>query len=169
MERCFTVEAKCFSFSTKAGEPELRLEERRKAFSGFIVLGVQGSAWLMATVKKALKDPDLDFVKYFREDTKALMVRGNGNKAGRFLEVVAYAEGGRKGAIWLPEGRGGWGWSQVVGELRKLLSFLGLKARSSGGGMYSSEGTQKGGELSKAVDLLGATDGSRRVLRWERE
>jgi hypothetical protein len=74
--------------------------------------------------------------------------------------VVAYTEGGRKGAIWLPEGRGGWGWSRVVGELRKLLSFLGLKARSPGGGMYYSEGPQKGGELSKAVDLLGATDGS---------
>ncbi len=118
MERCFTVEAKCFSFSTKAGEPELRLEERRKAFGGFIVLGVQGSAWLMATVEKALKDPGLDFVKYFREDTKALMVRGNGNKAGRFLEVVAYAEGGRKWPIWLLEGRAGWGWSRVVGELR---------------------------------------------------
>jgi hypothetical protein len=85
MERCFIVEEKCFSFSTKAGEPELRLEERRKAFCGFIVLGVQGSAWLLATVEKALKDPGLDFVKYFREDTKALMVRGNGNKAGRFL------------------------------------------------------------------------------------
>jgi hypothetical protein len=159
MERCFTVEAKCFSFSTKAGEPELRLEERRKAFGGFIVLGVQGSAWLMATVEKALKDPGLDFVKYFREDTKALMVRGSGNKAGRFLEVVAYAEGGRKGAIWLPQGRGGWGWSRVVGELRKLLSFLGLKDRSPGGGMSSSEGNPKGGE-SEALDLWGATDGS---------
>jgi hypothetical protein len=50
-----------------------------------------------------------------------------------------------KGAIWLPEGRGGWGWSRVVGELRKLLSFLGLKAQSPGGGISSSEGTPKGG------------------------
>jgi hypothetical protein len=40
MERCFIVEAKCFSFSTMAGELELRLEERRKAYGGFIVLGV---------------------------------------------------------------------------------------------------------------------------------
>jgi hypothetical protein len=102
MERCFTVEAKCFSFSTMAGEPELRLEERRKAYGGFIVLGVQGSVWLMATVEKALKDPGLDFVKHFREDTKALMVRGNGNKAGRFLEVVAYVEGGRKRGYLAP-------------------------------------------------------------------
>jgi hypothetical protein len=41
-----------------------------------------------------------------------------GNKAGCYVEVVAYAEGGRKGAIWLPEGHEGWGWSRVVGELR---------------------------------------------------
>jgi hypothetical protein len=74
--------------------------------------------------------------------------------------VVAYTEGGRKGAIWLPKGRGGWGWSRVVGELRKLLSFLGLKARLPGGGISSSEGTPKGGDLSKALDFQGATDGS---------
>jgi hypothetical protein len=46
------------------------------------------------------------------------MVRGGGNKAGRYLEAVAYVECGRKGAIWLHEGREGWGWSWVVGELR---------------------------------------------------
>jgi len=145
MERCFTVEAKCFSFSTEVGEPELRLEERRKAFGGFIILGVQGSAWLMATVEKALKDPGLDFVKYFREDTKALMVRGNGNKAGRFLEVVAYTDGGRKGAIWLPEGRGGWGWSRVVGELRKLLSFSVLRLGRRVVGCLLRRGLRRGG------------------------
>lgn len=78
----------------------------------------------MATVEKALKASGKDFVKYFREDAKALMVRGVGNRVGCFLEVVAYTEGGRKGAIWLPEGREGWDWSQVLGELRKMLSFL---------------------------------------------
>ena len=34
-----------------------------------------------------------EFVKSFHEDEKALMVRQEGNKAGRFLEVAAYAEG----------------------------------------------------------------------------
>jgi hypothetical protein len=117
MECCFTMEAKCFTFSAKTGEPKLRLEERRKGFCGFIILGLEYSTWLMATVEEALKASGNDFVKYFPEDTKALMVRGSGNKAGRFLEVVAYVEGGWKGAIWLPEGRGGWGWSWVGGEL----------------------------------------------------
>jgi hypothetical protein len=63
----------------------------------------------MATVEEALKALVKDFVKYFREDVKALMVRGGGNKAGHYLEVVAYVEGGQKGAIWLPKGREGWG------------------------------------------------------------
>jgi hypothetical protein len=44
------------------------------------------------------------------------MLRGSGNKAGRYLEVAAYAEGGCKGVIWLLEGREGWGWSRVMGE-----------------------------------------------------
>jgi hypothetical protein len=39
MERHFSMEAKAFSFLTKAGKSELRLEERRKGFVGFIVLG----------------------------------------------------------------------------------------------------------------------------------
>jgi hypothetical protein len=48
----------------------------------------------MATVEEALKALVKDFVKYFREDVKALMVRGGGNKAGCYLEVVDYAKGG---------------------------------------------------------------------------
>jgi len=70
------------------------LEERRKGFCGFIFLSLQGSVWLMTTVEEALKAPEKDFVKYFQEDVKALMVRGGDNKVSRYLEVVAYAEGG---------------------------------------------------------------------------
>jgi hypothetical protein len=83
---------------------------------------VQCSVWLVDTVEEVLKSPSKeDFVKCFREDENVLMVRGGGNKASRFLEVVVYAEGGRKGFIWLPEGRGGWGWRRFVAELRLLL------------------------------------------------
>ena len=39
MECHFSMEGKAFSFLTKAGKLELRLEERRKGFVGFIVLG----------------------------------------------------------------------------------------------------------------------------------
>jgi hypothetical protein len=111
MERCFYVEAKGFSISAKARASKLHLEERRKGFCGFIFLGLQALPWLMATVEEALKAPvKKDFVKYFWKDLKALMVQGGGNKAGHYLEAVASAKGGRKGTIWLPEGREGWGW-----------------------------------------------------------
>lgn len=57
----------------------------------------------MAMVGEALKAPmKKDFVTSFREDMKALMIHEGGNKASRYLEVATYAEGGRKGAIWLP-------------------------------------------------------------------
>ena len=39
--------------------------------------------------------------KSYREGDKVTMVHGGGNKAGRFLEVSVFAEGGRKGVIWL--------------------------------------------------------------------
>jgi hypothetical protein len=41
---------------------------------------------------------------------KVLFVRGGSNKAARFSEVAVYAEGGRKGMIWLLEGCEGRGW-----------------------------------------------------------
>lgn len=72
----------------------------RKGFSGFIFLGLQCSAWLMATIEEALKESvKKDFVKSYHEDVKALMVRGGGNKAVRYLKVAVFAEGGRKGVI----------------------------------------------------------------------
>jgi hypothetical protein len=59
-----------------------------------------------------------EFVK-----SKALMVRREGNKARRFLEVAAYAEGRQQGIIWIPKGRAGWGWRRFAGEMRQILVF----------------------------------------------
>jgi len=72
---------------------------------------------------------------------KVLMVRGGENKSGRYLEVEVFAKGGRKGAIWLPEGREDWGWARVAGELRKMINFLGPKDRTMGFEASSLEGT----------------------------
>jgi hypothetical protein len=72
-----------------------------------------------------------DFVESFREGSKAVIVRRGGNKAGRFLEVAVYAEGGRNGMVLFPEGRAGRGWSCVSGELSKAMAFIGSKVGSS--------------------------------------
>jgi hypothetical protein len=47
---------------------------------------------------------------------------GGGNKAGRFVQVGIFVEGGRKGVIWIPEGRNGRGWRRFAGELQLLIS-----------------------------------------------
>jgi hypothetical protein len=118
MECHFSVEAKNFSFLAKADASKLRLKERRKGFYGYVFLGFQCSEWLLATVEEALKAlVKKDFVSSYREDVKALVVNGGGNKAGHYLEVADYAESVRKGVIWIPEGHKGWGWSRVMGEL----------------------------------------------------
>jgi len=136
MERCFSVETKAFYFSMKADVSEIHLEERRKGFCGFTFLGLQCSTW---SVEEALKEPvKKDFVMSYREDVKAWMVRGGGNKAGHYLEVATYAECGCKGVIWLLKGREGWGWFRLVGELQKMLTCPGSKA-------HTSKGIQKGG------------------------
>ena len=55
MERRFSVEAKAFSFLVVSGKPVLRLEERRKGFRGFILLGVKASVWLADIMEEALE------------------------------------------------------------------------------------------------------------------
>jgi hypothetical protein len=62
-----------------------------------------------------------DIANSCREGDKVLMVHGGVNKAGRFLEVPVYAEGGRRGVLWLPEGCYGQGWRHFAGDLRLML------------------------------------------------
>lgn len=52
------------------------------------------------------------------------IVRLGGNSSGRFLEVAIYDVGGRRGMVVFPEGRDGWGWGRVSGELSKVLVFF---------------------------------------------
>ena len=43
-------------------------------------------------------------------EIKVLMVHRGVNKAGGFLELSVYAEGGRRGVLRLPKGYNGRGW-----------------------------------------------------------
>jgi hypothetical protein len=101
MERRFSIKAKSLCFLSKEGSSLFWLEERRKKFVGYIFMNTQCSSWLIDTVE--------DIAKSIREGDKALMVYGGTNKAGRFLEVAVFAEGGRKGAVRLPDGQDGQG------------------------------------------------------------
>ena len=108
MERRFSIEAKSFCFSSKEGSSLFRLEERRKKFVGYILVSTQCSSWLGDTVEAACQMKE-DIAKSFCEGDKALMIHGGANKAGRFLEVAVFEEGGQKGGLWLPEGHEGRG------------------------------------------------------------
>jgi hypothetical protein len=120
--------------------PNLRLEERRKGFVGYIYASVQCSEWLVETVESAIQaQVKEEIAKTFREGDKAMMVHGGGNKAERFLEVSFLAVGGRKGVIWLPEGRFGNGWRRFAGKLRRLLEAQRLAAGSEGVGDSSAK------------------------------
>jgi hypothetical protein len=125
MERRFTVEAKSFLFTANLGKSLIRLEEKRKGFGGFLSLGIKLSDWLADMVEEAFESQGKeDFARSFRDEARVLKIRMGSNKAGCFLEVAVFVEGGRKGVIRLPEGRGGWGWQRVVDELRILIAHL---------------------------------------------
>jgi hypothetical protein len=87
----------------------------------------------------SLSPGEEDFAKSFRDNGKSLMVHKGWNKSGRFLVAAVFAEGGRRGGIWLPEGREGWGWRCIVGELRIFLGFLAAE-RQKASGVKSGEG-----------------------------
>jgi hypothetical protein len=125
MKRRFSVEAKTFSFSVNMGKPVLRLEEKRKGFSGFISLGIKCSDWHTDAVEEALgTQRKEDFARSFRDELRVVKVRMGSNKARYFLEAAVFVEGNRKGVIRLPEGRSGWGWQRFVDELRLLMAQL---------------------------------------------
>jgi hypothetical protein len=65
----------------------------------------------------------------FQEGSKVLIVRRGGNAAGRFLEVAVYGVGGRRGIIFISEGRDGRGWRSFVLELDKISAFLKVPLR----------------------------------------
>ena len=120
MEWRFSIEAKVFYFSVKEGSTVLRLEERRKQILGFIFASSPFASWLVDTVEAACLVKE-DITKSFCEGNKVCMVHGGASKVGRFLEVSVYAEGGRKGVLWLLEGRFGRGWRCFVDELRLMV------------------------------------------------
>jgi hypothetical protein len=125
MERWCWVEAKSFVFSVVEGASVVRVEGRRRNFSGLVLLGAQSIGWLVSTMESLLWFPgDKDFVRSFREGSKVLIVRRGGNVASRFLEVAVYAVGGQRGFICIPEGYEGRGWSKFVLELGKVKDFL---------------------------------------------
>jgi hypothetical protein len=127
MERWCWVEVKSFVFTVVEGASVVRVEERRRNFSGLVLLGAQSIGWLVSTMESLLCFPgDKDFVRSFREGSKVLIVRRGGNVASRFLEVAVYAVGGRRGFICIPEGYEGRGWSKFVLELGKVKDFLNI-------------------------------------------
>jgi hypothetical protein len=121
MERWCCVEAKTFVFTVLERASVVRLEERRKSFSGLVLLSAQSIEWLALTIENLQWcSEEKDFIRSFREGSKVLIFRQGGNAAGRFLEVAVYGVGGRRGIIFIPEGRDGRGWRSFVLELDKI-------------------------------------------------
>jgi len=125
MERRFQVGTKSFVFPVLDGALVLWVEEKRKDFYGEVPLSNQCTEWLVSTMEELMGFlGDSDFVKSFREGSKVSIVRKGGNKNGRFVEAAVYGVGGQRGFLLIPEGRGGCGWLNFVGELRKAKDFL---------------------------------------------
>ena len=108
------MEAKTFVFSVTEGASVLRVEEKRKFYSGVVFLSNQCIEWLVSTMEVLRGGHGLsDSVKSFREGAKVTIVRIGGNINGRFVEAAVYGVGVQRGFLRIPEGRGGWRLAQV--------------------------------------------------------
>jgi uncharacterized protein len=108
MDRQFLVEAKAFVFSVIEGASVLRVEEKRKFYSGAVLRSNQCIEWMVSTMEVLMGGHGMsDFVKLFREGAKVTIVRIGGNNNGRFVEAAVYGVGVQRGFLCIPEGRGG--------------------------------------------------------------
>ena len=75
MECRFLVEAKTFSFSAQKVRLAIRLEEKRKGFSGFISLGIKCLEWLVVAVEEVLETQRKeDFARSFHDEVRVLKI-----------------------------------------------------------------------------------------------
>jgi hypothetical protein len=139
MEKSFLLESKIFVFSVLDRASRLRVGEKRKSFSGKIIISPQCQEWLASTLDILLGFPeDQEFIKSFRKGSKILIAQRGSNHAGRFLEAAIFSLGGWKGLILISEGRGGWGWLKFSDGLRKAVVFLSAKMDCGAGSPYVS-------------------------------
>jgi hypothetical protein len=74
MELSFIVESKTFVFSVLEGASTLRVGEKRKGFSGEILISSPCSEWLASTLELLVDFPeDQDFIKSFRKGSRVLI------------------------------------------------------------------------------------------------
>jgi hypothetical protein len=111
------VEAKTFSFSTKKGYMVIRLEEKRKGFGGFILLGIKCSGWLADTVEEAMEAQLKEgFTRMHRDEVRVLKVRLGSNKAGLFLGIGSHRGGWPERGHTDPGGTQWLGLAKVCGQ-----------------------------------------------------
>jgi hypothetical protein len=75
MERLFLGETKSFLFTANLGKSLLRLEEKRKGFGGFLLLGIKLSDWLANKVEEAVKSQRKEnFARSFCDEARVLKI-----------------------------------------------------------------------------------------------
>jgi hypothetical protein len=124
MEKSFLVESKIFVFLVLDGVSRLRVGEKRKSFSGEIVISPQCSEWLASMLEILLGfREDQEFIKSFREGSKILIAWRGGNHTGHFLEAAVFGVGWPERAHFDP-GKPWWvGLAQILRRAEKGRCF----------------------------------------------
>lgn len=66
--------------------------------------------WLKSTMEALVRNIEpTEFIKSFREGSKAFIVQRGSSGSSRYLEVAMYTVGGRRVLIMIPKGREGQG------------------------------------------------------------
>ncbi|KAB1206137.1 hypothetical protein CJ030_MR7G014282 [Morella rubra] len=128
--RSFRVEAKEFHVSVSVGGVVKLTEWSRKSVSA-ISFGKYGAVWVINMGERLMAaNGDSSFVSKANDYSQALLAQRCVNKAGRYVAILEYGEGRRRGVVMVPEGKGGEGWRLLTGVFQEVVDHL---SRVNGG------------------------------------
>lgn len=124
-------------------------EWSRKSFSS-ISLGRFGAVWMVNLVDKLLEaDAARPFALKFNEASRAFLAQRCGKKARRYVAIIEYGEGRRRGVIMILEGVNGRGWRMLAESFQEVVNFLGSSRK--GHSSLVDAGRRKGVSFADAV------------------
>ncbi|KAB1201117.1 hypothetical protein CJ030_MR0G005030 [Morella rubra] len=131
-DRCFRVEAKDFQVSVSDRGVVRWSDWSRKSHSA-ISFGRYGVVWLVNLASKLLGAAvDQDVILKFNEGSRAFLAQRCANKSGRYVVVIEFGEGRRRGVVMVLEGRGGAGWKALAECFQGVVDHLGSVGKRHG-------------------------------------
>ena len=123
IQRSFRIEAKRFDITLEDGRPvQVKIKESGKRYVWSIYFSKEGARWFARSLEENItREGDPSFIRTYREHDQGFVICRQCNDYGRFVELMAYGQGGNQGRLVIPEGKKQGGWKGFLAELRPVV------------------------------------------------